>query len=161
MRTADPILTANRDRRARPAPAGRSSDVVPAVPLFFQAEDGIRDIGVTGVQTCALPISFQGFGETYVGVLAVTILIAATNAGVLGVSRLTYSMGVYRQLPDAMRRLHPKFRTPHVGILTFSAIACLTLLPGQASFLGSIYAFGAMLSFSMAHAALIRLRLKH
>src|SRR5215217_8461973 len=28
--------------------------------FFFQAEDGIRDIGVTGVQTCALPISAQG-----------------------------------------------------------------------------------------------------
>src|SRR5438445_3559164 len=27
--------------------------------FFFQAEDGIRDIGVTGVQTCALPISPQ------------------------------------------------------------------------------------------------------
>src|SRR3712207_7129918 len=27
--------------------------------FFFQAEDGIRDIGVTGVQTCALPISFE------------------------------------------------------------------------------------------------------
>src|SRR3712207_8382506 len=27
---------------------------------FFQAEDGIRDIGVTGVQTCALPISSPG-----------------------------------------------------------------------------------------------------
>src|SRR5438445_11922618 len=27
--------------------------------FFFQAEDGIRDIGVTGVQTCALPISSQ------------------------------------------------------------------------------------------------------
>src|SRR3712207_7948281 len=26
------------------------------VIFFFQAEDGIRDIGVTGVQTCALPI---------------------------------------------------------------------------------------------------------
>src|SRR3712207_8531121 len=26
------------------------------VLFFFQAEDGIRDIGVTGVQTCALPI---------------------------------------------------------------------------------------------------------
>src|SRR3712207_6993638 len=25
--------------------------------FFFQAEDGIRDMGVTGVQTCALPIS--------------------------------------------------------------------------------------------------------
>src|SRR5476651_2787066 len=28
--------------------------------FFFQAEDGIRDIGVTGVQTCALPISSSG-----------------------------------------------------------------------------------------------------
>src|SRR3712207_3642389 len=28
--------------------------------FFFQAEDGIRDIGVTGVQTCALPICFTG-----------------------------------------------------------------------------------------------------
>src|SRR3712207_7664087 len=27
--------------------------------FFFQAEDGIRDIGVTGVQTCALPISAE------------------------------------------------------------------------------------------------------
>src|SRR5208282_6644239 len=29
----------------------------PAVFFFFQAEDGIRDATVTGVQTCALPIS--------------------------------------------------------------------------------------------------------
>src|SRR3712207_7987973 len=28
--------------------------------FFFQAEDGIRDIGVTGVQTCALPICREG-----------------------------------------------------------------------------------------------------
>src|SRR3712207_6948262 len=28
--------------------------------FFFQAEDGIRDIGVTGVQTCALPILLDG-----------------------------------------------------------------------------------------------------
>src|SRR5256884_6916706 len=32
------------------------SDVV----FFFQAEDGIRDVAVTGVQTCALPISVSG-----------------------------------------------------------------------------------------------------
>src|SRR3712207_5708635 len=31
--------------------------------FFFQAEDGIRDIGVTGVQTCALPISSGGRAE--------------------------------------------------------------------------------------------------
>jgi APA family basic amino acid/polyamine antiporter len=94
----------------------------------------------------------------YVAILAVTILVAATNAGVLGVSRLVYSMGLHRQMPDGLRRLHPHFRTPYIGILVFSALACIALLPGQADFLGSIYAFGAMLSFSMAHLALIRLR---
>src|SRR3989449_11754156 len=31
-------------------------EVRPVVPFFFQAEDGIRDVAVTGVQTCALPI---------------------------------------------------------------------------------------------------------
>src|SRR3712207_8712870 len=31
--------------------------------FFFQAEDGIRDIGVTGVQTCALPIFAQAIPE--------------------------------------------------------------------------------------------------
>src|SRR2546429_3885144 len=31
--------------------------VKPVVLFFFQAEDGIRDVAVTGVQTCALPIS--------------------------------------------------------------------------------------------------------
>jgi APA family basic amino acid/polyamine antiporter len=101
----------------------------------------------------------QGFAEAYVAVLAVTILVAATNAGVLGVSRLTYSMGMHRQMPDGLRRLHPRFRTPYVGILAFSALACVALLPGQAEFLGLIYAFGAMLSFSMAHLAVIRLRI--
>src|SRR2546429_6589920 len=36
----------------------RSSCVLICVFFFFQAEDGIRDVAVTGVQTCALPISF-------------------------------------------------------------------------------------------------------
>src|SRR5258707_152660 len=35
------------------------------IPIFFlQAEDGIRDIGVTGVQTCALPISDYFFRKS-------------------------------------------------------------------------------------------------
>jgi APA family basic amino acid/polyamine antiporter len=96
--------------------------------------------------------------EIYVGLLAATILFIATNAGIIGVSRLVYSMGLYRQVPDRLRQLHPRYGTPWVGILIFGGIACLTLIPGQADFLGNIYAFGAMLSFSIAHLAVIRLR---
>src|SRR3712207_6732959 len=40
--------------------------------FFFQAEDGIRDIGVTGVQTCALPIFTDGKGRTAGFVAVVT-----------------------------------------------------------------------------------------
>src|SRR3712207_7576074 len=35
--------------------------------FFFQAEDGIRDIGVTGVQTCALPILAPDGGVLAIG----------------------------------------------------------------------------------------------
>jgi APA family basic amino acid/polyamine antiporter len=103
--------------------------------------------------------ALQHAGEVYVGLLAATILFIATNAGIIGVSRLVYSMGLHRQVPDGLRQLHPRFRTPWIGIVVFGAIACLTLIPGQATFLGNMYAFGAMLSFTIAHVSVIRLRL--
>jgi len=100
----------------------------------------------------------QTVGEIYVGLLAATILFLATNAGLIGVSRLVYSMGIHRQLPDRLRRLHPHYRTPWIGILLFSGIAIATILPGQEVFLGNLYAFGALLSFTIAHASVARLR---
>ena len=103
----------------------------------------------------------QSAGELYVGLLAATILFIATNAGIIGVSRLVYSMGIHRQVPDGLRQLHPKYRTPWIGILIFGGVAVITLLPGQAEFLGNMYAFGAMLSFTIAHLALLRLRAKY
>ncbi len=102
----------------------------------------------------------QSPGEIYVGLLAATILFLATNAGIIGVSRLVYSMGIHRQMPDALRRLHPQFRTPWIGIIVFSTFAILVILPGEEEFLGAIYSFGALLSFTMAHAAVVRLRIK-
>src|SRR4051812_22115824 len=98
--------------------------------------------------------------EIYVGLLAATILFIATNAGIIGVSRLVYSMGLHRQVPDRLRQLHPRYGTPWIGIIVFGAIACVTLIPGQATFLGNLYAFGAMLSFTIAHIAVARLRVK-
>src|SRR3989449_6748784 len=45
--------------------------MVLSVFFFFQAEDGIRDVAVTGVQTCALPISLLGGLPLIYGALAV------------------------------------------------------------------------------------------
>lgn len=96
--------------------------------------------------------------QIYVGVLAATILFLATNAGVIGVSRLVYSMGVHRQMPDRLRTLHPRFGTPWVGILVFGGAAGLAVIFGEPGFLANLYAFGAMLSFTIAHISVIALR---
>ena len=97
--------------------------------------------------------------EIYVGVLAATILFIATNAGVIGASRITYAMAAHRQLPETFRRLQPKLKTPWLALVVFAgAVPILTLIPGQVDFLGTMYAFGAMLSFTIAHVSLVVLR---
>jgi basic amino acid/polyamine antiporter, APA family len=131
-------------------------------PLGLDKEDGgFASDPIIGVVEQLELGALQGVSEAYFGLLAATILLLATNAGLIGVSRLVYSMGVHRQLPDGLRRLHPKFGTPWIGILIFGAVSMIALLPGQATFLGNMYAFGAMLSFTIAHVSLLRLRFTH
>jgi basic amino acid/polyamine antiporter, APA family len=110
----------------------------------------VENLGVGAVLTDALRI--------YVGILAAVILLIATNAGLIGVSRLTYSMGQHRQLPEGLRQVHPRYRTPYIAILVFAALATITLLPGKTDFLATLYSFGAMLSFTIAHVSVIQLR---
>jgi APA family basic amino acid/polyamine antiporter len=99
--------------------------------------------------------------KIYVGILAATILFIATNAGVIGASRITYAMASYRQLPEVFRRLHPRLKTPWLSLVVFAGlIPILVLLPGKTDFLGNMYAFGAMLSFTIAHCAVIALRVR-
>src|SRR5690242_539277 len=96
----------------------------------------------------------------YVGVLAATILFIATNAGLIGISRLSWSLAEHRQLPTIFSRLHPRFRTPWFTIIFFSLLAALLILPGETTLLGNLYSFGAMLSFTTAHVAVVALRVK-
>jgi basic amino acid/polyamine antiporter, APA family len=111
------------------------------------------------VENLGLPPTITEGLAYYVAILAATILIIATNAGIIGVSRLTYSMGQHRQLPEAIRRVHPRFNTPYVAICLYSFAAVLLMIPhGATAFLGNLYAFGAMLSFTLAHASVIQMR---
>jgi APA family basic amino acid/polyamine antiporter len=113
----------------------------------------VDNLGISGALLDVLRI--------YVGILAATILFIATNAGVIGASRITYAMSGYRQLPEVFRRLHPTFKTPWISLVVFAGFASiLTLLPGKVDFLGTMYSFGAMLSFAIAHISVIALRYK-
>jgi basic amino acid/polyamine antiporter, APA family len=113
----------------------------------------VENLGVHGTALSALKV--------YVGLLAATILFIATNAGVIGASRITYAMASYRQLPEVFRRLHKRFKTPYISLLIFAGlIPLIVILPGKTAFLGTMYSFGAMLSFTVAHASIIALRYK-
>src|SRR5436190_19711629 len=94
----------------------------------------------------------------YVGILAATILVIATNAGMIGISRLSWSLAQHRQLPSIVARVHPQYGPPWFTIVVFSVLAVLLLIPGKTDFLGNLYSFGAMLSFTTAHAAVVALR---
>src|ERR687897_3266082 len=110
------------------------------------------------VENLGLGVGLTEVLRYYVGVLAAVILIIATNAALIGLSRLTFSMGQYRQLPERLRQVHPKFHTPYIAILVFSVVAAVTILPGQVDFLATMYSFGAMLSFTIAHVSVGWLR---
>jgi APA family basic amino acid/polyamine antiporter len=124
---------------------------------------GFKNDPVLGlVENLGLHGALLQVAKIYVGILAATILFIATNAGVIGASRITYSMATYRQLPEVFRRLHPKLKTPWLALIVFGAVGpTIFLISGQVDFLGNMYAFGAMLSFTIAHASVIALRIKH
>lgn len=100
-----------------------------------------------------------------VALLAGTILLIATNAGLMGISRLAFSLGKHRQLPEAVSRVHHRFKTPYVSIIAFTVVAILILIPGlfNAEFLtalGALYTFGSLLAFALAHLSILALRVK-
>ncbi len=113
----------------------------------------IRHLGLHG--------TMLKIAQDYVGVLAATILFIATNAGLIGISRLSWSLAEHRQLPSAFSRLHASYRTPWFTIVFFSVLAGVLILPGETQLLGNLYSFGAMLSFTTAHVAIVALRVRH
>jgi basic amino acid/polyamine antiporter, APA family len=102
----------------------------------------------------------RGILGPWVGILAATILLIATNAGIIGVSRLAYSLGQHRQLPPILGRVHPRRLTPYVAIIVFGLIAIVLIVPGSTTLLAELYIFGSMISFTAAHISVLVLRVR-
>jgi APA family basic amino acid/polyamine antiporter len=106
---------------------------------------------------------FDWFDDTLryvVGGVAVLVLVQATTANMMGVSRVAYSLATNRQIPSAIGRLDPKRSTPWVAITLCSLLAFGLVLTSDLDFLAGIFAFGATLAFAIAHASVIRLRFR-
>jgi APA family basic amino acid/polyamine antiporter len=110
----------------------------------------------------------QGFRSVLpvlVALLAGTILFIATNAGILGISRLAFSLGRFQLIPAELGQVHHRFKTPYIAILVFGLISIVLQIPGffgpdVFANLGGLYAFGSMLSFALAHLSILALRIR-
>ncbi len=89
---------------------------------------------------------------------AFVLCLASANTGVVGVSRLTASMGKFNLLPRWLYYVHPRFRTPTRTVLLFGLIGLFLSLPGDIPLLASLYNFGACLSYFLLMVSLLMLR---
>lgn len=95
-----------------------------------------------------------------VGIAGVGICMVSTNTGVVGVSRVTYSMGRFDLMPKFFSRINRRFKTPHVTILLFSLAGLVIALLAPLGLIADLYNFGAILSYMIVHLSLIAIRNK-
>ncbi len=120
---------------------------------------------VAGIAANLPSATLQSIFAPLVAVLAATILLTATNAGLMGISRLALNLAAHQEMPATLGRVHPQFRTPYIAIIVFCLAALLVLTPGffTTGFfadLGALYVFGSLLCFALAHASILYLRAK-
>ena len=129
--------------------------------------DGMTALGTTHIKAPVLGVVEAFHPKWLADVLkyAVAIggalgLFAAAGSAMLGVSRVGYSLATNRQIPSAIGRLHGSWGTPYVIIGAAALAAAGLVLPTDLEFLVGIYAFGALLAFTIAHVSVIALRFR-
>jgi basic amino acid/polyamine antiporter, APA family len=114
---------------------------------------------VLGVVDSFDPVWISDAMRVAVVIVAPIALIWAASTAMLGLSRHVYVLATNRQIPSWLGKLNRRFETPHVAILIAAALAFGLLLPTDVMLLGGLFAFGATIAFTIAHASIIRLRI--
>ena len=136
---------------------------VSALPVHHDLSDlGQRHLQapVLGVVEAFHPHWLAKALEYAVGVGGALGLAAAAGSAMLGVSRVGYSLATNRQIPSGVGRLSSRWGTPFVVIIAASLVAAALVLPADPELLVGIYAFGALLAFTIAHMSVIVLRFR-
>jgi APA family basic amino acid/polyamine antiporter len=93
-----------------------------------------------------------------VGAVAAITLVQAARIYLLGPMRVTYALATNRQIPRALGRLHPKYGTPYVAATIVAVAASGLAVLDDPELLVAIFAFGALITFTIANLSIIRLR---
>ena len=90
--------------------------------------------------------------------LGMSVLLVASNAGIVGSSRISYAMSQDGAIPGVFGRLHGKYNTPFISIIIFSLISIGIAFSGQLDFAAQLYNFGALIAYVIVGLSLISLR---
>ena len=117
-----------------------------------------EDAPVLGIASAFEPQWLADGAKWAVVAIAPLVLIFAANATMLGLSRHVYVLATNRQIPSWLGKLGKRRSTPFVAISAAALAAAALVVPGDIELLAGVFAFGAMVAISIAHASLIRLR---
>jgi basic amino acid/polyamine antiporter, APA family len=137
-----------------------------AVPVVDTPAGPQTALGSTYLEDPVLGV-VQSFDPQWVSDLmqAAVVLVVpaalfwAANTAMLGLSRHVYVLATNRQIPSWLGKLNRRSQTPHVAIIVAALIAIGLILPTDVSLLGGLFAFGATIAFTIAHASIIRMRI--
>jgi len=131
------------------------------------------DLGTTWIRAPLVGIS-EAFGgslpdaavdtiKIFLGVTGAIILTSAIATSLSGAGRLAYSLGQRAMLPRSFGRLNQRTFIAPASIVSGAAIAAVLLVVAElvgrgVTFLASLYSFGALIAFTAAQLAVIRLR---
>jgi basic amino acid/polyamine antiporter, APA family len=90
--------------------------------------------------------------------LGISVLLVASNAGIVGASRITYAMSQDGAIPKIFGRLSKKQSTPYISIIIFSSVSVAIAFSGQLDLVAQLYNFGALLAYVIVGLSLISLR---
>ena len=147
----------------------RATMMAVAVVILFAFLISVLSLGVVAPQVLsknvdnplvalANALPFSNILVPLVAFAGFAICLVSANTGIIGVSRVTYSMSSQGLIPNLLKWIHPTFRTPWVAIIIFSVAAIALASLGDMFFLGELYAFGALTAYLIANLSLIKLR---
>jgi APA family basic amino acid/polyamine antiporter len=156
----------------------RTSIALIIVVLLFAMAFPVLALGILPWQELAAresdPVAALASAIPYIGflaghaaaVLGATIVLISANTGVMGASRLTYSMSEFHLASPWFNAVHPKYHTPVRSVVFFCGVAAIEAIfaflsgPKAMDTMVNMYAFGATLAYLLSFIALIALRIK-
>lgn len=112
--------------------------------------DGLKIVGLTGFPIILLCIGIAFGGD-----------LSTINPGIAAPARYIYAMAKDHALPKFMGKIHPKYKTPHIAVITVGIINLVLILTGSINYIASVSLVSLAICYIIGCLAFVGLRKKY